>query len=159
MSGRMNPEKLAKLQEQVRLGGKGTPRRKVKKVSNTKAAESSAKMQAILKKVGTQPLANIDEVNMFCGDGKIIHFVAPKVQAAVSSNTFVITGNNKLKGELLCLQIVEPFLSDESCHHQSQPARTHTCLPIKILSTHEKPPSPTTFKGLPEGGLQHQTLL
>ena len=29
----MNPEKLKKLQEQVRIGGKGTPRRK-KKVNN-----------------------------------------------------------------------------------------------------------------------------
>lgn len=95
----MNPEKLAKLQEQVRLGGKGTPRRKVKKVSSTKSAEGSTKMQSILKKIGTQPLANIDEVNMFCSDGQVIHFVTPKVQAAVSSNTFMITGSNKLKGK------------------------------------------------------------
>ena len=108
MSGRMNAEKLAKLQEQVRLGGKGTPRRKVKKVTSSKVAESSAKMQAILKKVGTQPLASIDEVNMFCADGRVIHFQAPKVQASVASNTFVITGGNKLMGKfLLCLLYIQ----------------------------------------------------
>jgi nascent polypeptide-associated complex subunit beta len=95
----MNPEKLAKLQEQVRLGGKGTPRRKVKKVSGSKTGENSAKLQAILKKVGTQALDTVDEVNMFCTDGRIIHFVNPKVQAAVSSNTFCITGTNKLMGK------------------------------------------------------------
>merc|ERR1711920_957075 len=45
----------------------------------------------------------IEEVNMFKEDGTVIHFSAPKVQAAVSSNTFVVSGHgeNKRLEELL----------------------------------------------------------
>ena len=96
----MNAEKLAKLQASVRIGGKGTPRRKVKKVTH-KAVVSTAddkKLQSTLKKINAQPIPAIEEVNMFREDGKIIHFTAPKVLAAVQSNTFAITGNGQEKG-------------------------------------------------------------
>ncbi|KAL2911412.1 Nascent polypeptide-associated complex subunit beta, partial [Polyrhizophydium stewartii] len=50
----MNAEKLAKLQSQVRIGGKGTPRRKVKKVHKT-AGTDDKKLQGVLKKLNCQP--------------------------------------------------------------------------------------------------------
>ncbi|KAF7728765.1 Nascent polypeptide-associated complex subunit beta [Apophysomyces ossiformis] len=87
----MNNEKLAKLQAQVRIGGKGTPRRKVKKVTKSSGGDDR-KLQAALQKLGVQPLAGIGEVNMFKDDGKVIHFAAPRVQAAVNANTFAIHG-------------------------------------------------------------------
>lgn len=99
----MNPEKLAKLQEQVRTGGKGTPRRKMKKASAIKSSssacgvESSSKMQSFCKKMHTQTLGGIEEVNMFRSDGNVIHFENPRVDAAVPSNTFVISGRNATK--------------------------------------------------------------
>ncbi|PJF19518.1 Nascent polypeptide-associated complex subunit beta [Paramicrosporidium saccamoebae] len=88
----MNADKLAKLQEQVRIGGKGTPRRKMKKVSKS-AAGDSQKMVGALKKLNAQPIPAIEEVNMFRADGHVLHFVNPKVQAAVAANTFVIGGH------------------------------------------------------------------
>merc|ERR1711865_81818 len=48
-------------------------------------------------------IPGIEEVNMFQEDGSVIHFSAPKVQASVQSNTFVISGHgeNKRLEELL----------------------------------------------------------
>jgi len=73
----MNPEKLAKLQSQVRIGGKGTSRRKVKKVHKSVGTDDK-KLQSTLKKLNVQPIAGIEEVNMFKSDGTVIHFTAPK---------------------------------------------------------------------------------
>lgn len=93
----MNAKKLAELQEQVRIGGKGTPRRKLKKVHKN-AASDNQKMQGALKKLNVQPIPSIEEVNMFRADGQVVHFVNPKVQAAVAANTFIISGPSQEKG-------------------------------------------------------------
>ena len=76
----MNPELLAKLQASsgsVRIGGKGTPRRKIKKIHKSAAADDK-KLQSTLKKLSVQAIAGIEEVNMFKADGTVIHFAAPK---------------------------------------------------------------------------------
>lgn len=57
--------------------GKGTPRRKVKKVHKSSGADDK-KLQTVLKKMNVQPIAAIEEVNMFKSDGNVIHFSAPK---------------------------------------------------------------------------------
>ncbi|KAI9104585.1 nascent polypeptide-associated complex subunit beta [Phlyctochytrium arcticum] len=109
----MNAEKLARLQASVRIGGKGTPRRKVKKVHKS-AGTDDKKLQAQLKKLSVQPVSGIEEVNMFKSDGTVLHFTAPKVSllikncfnsvhASIASNTFVIygAGENKELTELV----------------------------------------------------------
>ena len=74
----MNTEKLARLQASVRIGGKGTPRRKVKKAAKpTKEAEGK-RLQDALTKMQVRMLPTVDEVNMFRDDGKIVHFSYPK---------------------------------------------------------------------------------
>ncbi|KAI8969996.1 NAC domain-containing protein [Mycotypha africana] len=92
----MNAEKLAKLQAQVRIGGKGTPRRKAKKVSG-KSSGDDRKLSAALQKLNVQPIPGVDEVNMFKDDGKVIHFSHPRVSAAPSANTFAIHGRSAEK--------------------------------------------------------------
>ncbi|KAK5189533.1 Nascent polypeptide-associated complex subunit beta [Cryomyces antarcticus] len=57
--------------------GKGTPRRKVKKVHKS-AGTDDKKLQTTLKKMNVQPIQAIEEVNMFKADGNVIHFSAPK---------------------------------------------------------------------------------
>jgi hypothetical protein len=57
--------------------GKGTPRRKVKKVHKS-AGTDDKKLQTALKKLNVQPIQAIEEVNMFKSDGNVIHFSAPK---------------------------------------------------------------------------------
>jgi len=76
----MDQAKLARLQAQaaaVRIGGKGTPRRKVKKTHKSSGADDK-KLQSSLKKLNVQPIQAIEEVNMFKEDGQVIHFTAPK---------------------------------------------------------------------------------
>ncbi|KAI9878157.1 MAG: Nascent polypeptide-associated complex subunit beta [Pleopsidium flavum] len=93
----MDQAKLAKMQQSVRIGtGKGTPRRKMKKVHKSSGTDDK-KLQTSLKKLNVQPIQAIEEVNMFKEDGNVIHFAAPKVHASVPSNTFAIYGNGEDK--------------------------------------------------------------
>lgn len=98
----MNQEKLSKLQNQVRIGGKGTPRRK-KKVVHRTATSDDKKLQNVLKKLSVNNIPGIEEVNMIKDDGMVIHFNNPKVQASLGANTFAVVGQaeNKTITELL----------------------------------------------------------
>uniref|UniRef100_A0A2I3GD03 Transcription factor BTF3 n=1 Tax=Nomascus leucogenys TaxID=61853 RepID=A0A2I3GD03_NOMLE len=91
----MNQEKLAKLQAQVRIGGKGTACRK--KVVHRTATADDKELQSSLKKLAVNNIAGIEEVNMIKDDGTVIHFNNPKVQASLSANTFAITGHAEAK--------------------------------------------------------------
>ena len=57
--------------------GKGTPRRKMKKVHKSTGTDDK-KLQTSLKKLNVQPIQSIEEVNMFKEDGNVIHFADPK---------------------------------------------------------------------------------
>jgi len=92
----MNQEKLKKLQAQVRIGGKGTPRRKKKVVHSTQATDEK-KLQSSLKKLSVNTIPGIEEVNMIKDDGSVIHFNNPKTQASLAANTFAITGHGENK--------------------------------------------------------------
>lgn len=92
----MNPEKLTKLQNQVRIGGKGTPRRKKKVVRRT-ATTDDKKLQNVLKKLSVNNIPGIEEVNMIKDDGSVIHFTNPKVQASLGANTFAVVGQAESK--------------------------------------------------------------
>uniref|UniRef100_A0A0K8TQG2 Transcription factor BTF3 n=1 Tax=Tabanus bromius TaxID=304241 RepID=A0A0K8TQG2_TABBR len=92
----MNQEKLKKLQSQIRIGGKGTPRRKKKIVHQSKGADDK-KIQGLLKKLNVNTVTGTEEANMIKNDGTVIHFKAPKVQASLATNTFVISGTNETK--------------------------------------------------------------
>merc|ERR1719384_1928998 len=90
------------LQAQVRIGGKGTVRRK-KKVVHRTATTDDKKLQSSLKKLSVNNIPGIEEVNMIKDDGTVIHFNNPKVQASLQSNTFAVTGHaeNKQITEML----------------------------------------------------------
>ena len=75
---KMNPAKLAALQSSVRIGGKGTARRK-KKIVHKASNTDDKKLQSQLKKLQINPIPGIEEVNMFKDDGSVLHFSAPKV--------------------------------------------------------------------------------
>merc|ERR1711936_1339895 len=98
-------EKLKQLQnsqQQVRIGGKGTARRK-KKVVHRTATTDDKKLQSSLKKLSVNNIPGIEEVNMIKDDGTVIHFNNPKVQASLAANTFAVTGHaeNKQITEML----------------------------------------------------------
>ncbi|KZT51534.1 NAC-domain-containing protein [Calocera cornea HHB12733] len=109
----MDPSKLAKLQAAAasnRIGGKGTVRRKVVRKPAKNSAQDDKKLQGALKKLAVQPIAGVEEVNMFKEDGNVLHFSAPTgasgptymragstVHAAVPANTFAIYGVGQTK--------------------------------------------------------------
>mmetsp|Transcript_86030 Transcript_86030/g.165592 ORF Transcript_86030/g.165592 Transcript_86030/m.165592 type:complete len:163 (-) Transcript_86030:150-638(-) len=80
----------------VRTGGKGTARR-TKRSKHTSHAADDKQLQAQLKRLGVNSIPGIEEVNMFMENGSVIHFSAPKVQASVSANTYVISGHSETK--------------------------------------------------------------
>merc|ERR1712156_1133314 len=92
----MNVEKLKQLQAQVRIGGKGTARRK-KKVVHRTATTDDKKLQSSLKKLSVNNIPGIEEVNMIKDDGTVIHFNNPKGQASLAANTFAVTGHGENK--------------------------------------------------------------
>ncbi len=95
----MNQEKLKQLQAQqaqVRIGGKGTARRK-KKVVHRTATTDDKKLQSSLKKLSVNTIPGIEEVNMIKDDGSVVHFNNPKVQASLAANTFAVTGQAENK--------------------------------------------------------------
>merc|ERR1712176_1211296 len=98
-------ERLKQLQNsqgQVRIGGKGTARRK-KKVVHRAATTDDKKLQYSLKKLAVNNIPGIEEVNMIKDDGSVIHLTIPKVQASLAANTFAVTGHaeNKQITEML----------------------------------------------------------
>jgi len=92
----MDPAVKALLEKRgavARTGGKGTPRRKHAPRTGAHSGGDDKKLQQTLKKLNIQAIQGIEEVNMFKNDGNVLHFAAPKVQAAVQANTFAIYGN------------------------------------------------------------------
>lgn len=85
----MNPAKLAALQNNVRIGGKGTPRRK-KKIVHKASNSDDKKLQSQLKKLQINPIPGIEEVNMFKDDGSVLHFSAPKVSKSFKKSILTI---------------------------------------------------------------------
>merc|ERR1712045_476786 len=100
---KMNQEKLKAMQESVRIGGKGTARRK-KKVTHRTATTDDKKLQSSLKKLSVNNIPGIEEVNMMKNDGSVIHFNNPKVQASLAANTFAVTVSPRRNRSRKCFQ-------------------------------------------------------
>merc|ERR1712075_33762 len=73
----VNPA-LARLQASVRIGGKGSVRRKKKVVHKTTTTDDK-RLQNTLKRLGINSIPAIEEVNLFMESGEVIHFTNPKV--------------------------------------------------------------------------------
>jgi len=115
----MNAERLKKLQalsNEVRIGGKGTPRRKKKVIHQTPSTDDK-KLQSVLKKIGVNQIPSIEEVNMFKNDGTVIHFNNPKTQASLAANTFTVIGNGVKKEIAELLPNILTQLGPESVQH------------------------------------------
>jgi len=109
-------DKLAKMSQNVRIGGKGTVRRK-KKVVHRSATTDDKKLQSTLKKLAVTTIPGIEEVNMIKDDGTVIHFNNPKVQASLSSNVFAITGHGETKDVAEMLPQILSQMGPESLEH------------------------------------------
>ncbi|GAB4852630.1 hypothetical protein Ancab_016844 [Ancistrocladus abbreviatus] len=95
ISSEMNREKLMKKADAVRLGGKGTVRRKKKAVHKATTTDDK-RLQSTLKRIGVNTIPAIEEVNIF-KDDVVIQFTNPKVQASIAANTWVVSGSPQSK--------------------------------------------------------------
>ncbi len=74
----MNAQKLAQLKQGVRIGGKGTPRRKHKAPRKKNASTDDKRLQQQFQKLGVQPMQGIEEVTLFKEDRTVIYFSNPR---------------------------------------------------------------------------------
>jgi nascent polypeptide-associated complex subunit beta len=81
----------------AQTGGKGSVRRSHKASVKSSGGDVDRKLQTALKKMGATAIPGIEEVNLFKDDGNVVHFVNPKVQASVASNTYIVSGNAETK--------------------------------------------------------------
>lgn len=121
----MDADKLAKLTQSVRIGGKGTPRRKVKKVQ--KGSESDdKKIQTALGKLNAQVIPGIQEANFFQESGTVLHFSRPQVQAAAQANTVAIHGRPQEKDLSELMPNIITQLGSENLAQLKQLAEQYT---------------------------------
>ncbi|XP_043659473.1 uncharacterized protein LOC122624098 [Drosophila teissieri] len=88
----MDANKLKKLEEVVRIGGKGTVRRKHKNIPSS-AAVDEKRLQTTLAKLPLSQVNGIQEVTIEFTDSSEMVVAMPRVQGTTSSNLFVITGD------------------------------------------------------------------
>lgn len=88
----MDAAKLERLKANVRIGGKGTPRRKFKRNVTNEADDS--KVQAALQKMNAVTMQGVTQVSLLKDDNNVITFGRPAVQHAPAYDTFVINGHS-----------------------------------------------------------------
>jgi len=89
-------KELKKLAGSVRMGGKGTMRRKHKAAHKT-TSNDDKRLESTVKRLGVQPIPGVEEVNIFIDDGNVIHYGNPAVKASIAANTYVVSGNSVTK--------------------------------------------------------------
>ena len=80
----------------TRLGGKGTPKRKIKVVHHSNAS-GDKQTKEVIKKLQAQPLQDLSEVNLFTNDMKVMQFKNPEVFGNIANQTFIVQGNHEEK--------------------------------------------------------------
>eukprot|EP01038_Epipyxis_sp_PR26KG_P006027 gene6027-8299_t len=79
----------------ARTGGGGSVRRKTKGAH--KSLGDDKKLGGVLKKMALTNINGVEEVNIFKSDGMVIKISAPKIQASIPSNTYVVSGSSETK--------------------------------------------------------------
>ncbi|XP_017063586.1 tol-Pal system protein TolA-like [Drosophila eugracilis] len=88
----MDVNKLKKIENEVRIGGKGSMRRKHKHVQNSPAVEEK-RFQMALAKLPLNQLPGIHQIIFEMRDSSEIVVLMPKVQGSVTSSVYVMTGD------------------------------------------------------------------
>ena len=94
----------------------------MKKVHKSSGTDDK-KLQTSLKKLNVQPIAQIEEVNMFKEDGNVIHFSAPKGMSRFSQVTFIMRMTPQ-SSDIIIFHHADIFLSCRLIVHASVPSNT-----------------------------------
>jgi len=103
----MNKDKLNKLII-VRTGGKGSVRRKKKfKRNNNRVPSDTCHYYCTsTRSLGVNEIPHIEEIAMFYDNGAVRIFKKPKLQASLSANMYVLTGQSEVKSMMYQQQIL-----------------------------------------------------
>lgn len=93
---KITKEMLEKRAAAIRTGGKGTVRRTTK-AHHRQTPGDDKKVQGTLKRLGVQPIGEVEEVQMMRADGTVSVFKNPKVQASMQTQCFVVSGAYETK--------------------------------------------------------------
>jgi len=85
-------EALRKLGASLRIGGRGTARRKFKAVRKKRSKMDDVKFQNALRKQGLNPVTDIEHVTVYKEDGTVWTFEKPRLLANQQANQFCIQG-------------------------------------------------------------------
>ncbi|OMJ94265.1 hypothetical protein SteCoe_2605 [Stentor coeruleus] len=102
----------AKFGDNLRIGGKGSMRKK-NKVPHKANQVDDKKVKSAIKKLGVQPLPGIDEVNFFQDDNTVLHFENPQIEGNIRDNFFVINGKSEVKSLRDLMPGIIPQLGDK----------------------------------------------
>ena len=80
-------------QTSIRIGGKGTPKRKIKVVHHSSGG-ADKQTKEVIKKLQAQPLQDLSEVNLFTNDMKVLQFANPEVYGNIPNQTFIVCGEH-----------------------------------------------------------------
>ena len=80
----------------IRLGGKGTPKRKIKVVHHN-STNNDKQTKEVIKRLQAQPLQELNEVNLFTNDLKVMQFKNPEVFGNLPNQIFIVCGQNEEK--------------------------------------------------------------
>ena len=80
----------------IRIGGKGTPKRKVKVVHHN-SSNSDKQTKEVIKKLQAQPIQELNEVNLFTNDLKVMQFKNPEVFGNLPNQIFIVCGQSEEK--------------------------------------------------------------
>lgn len=89
----MNPTKLKQLENVVRIGGKGSTRRKHKHIPRPSMIDEN-RLRSSLQKLPMSVLTGIQQVHLSMQDGgqKVMYY--PKVECSVQSNVYIISSES-----------------------------------------------------------------
>lgn len=86
-------EALRKLGQSLRIGGRGTARRKFKSVRKGAGKMDDVKFQNALRKAGLNPVSEIENVEIYKADGMVWSFKNPRLLGNAQANQFCIQGS------------------------------------------------------------------
>ncbi|KAK4537944.1 hypothetical protein CDCA_CDCA15G3969 [Cyanidium caldarium] len=85
-------QRLRRMSEAVRVGGKGSMRRKKKISAPHTDTTDEKKLHQTLRKLNVAPLTACEEVLLFKEDGTVLRFGKPKLQANFNSRVCALSG-------------------------------------------------------------------
>ncbi|EDX17899.1 uncharacterized protein LOC6725944 [Drosophila simulans] len=137
----MDFNKLKKMEDVVRIGGKGSMRRKHKNIPSSSAADEK-RVQATLGKLPLKNISGIQEMTIKFTDSSEVVVIMPRVQCTAAHGMLVVSGDFVRKSPTACPSKVakapkEPMPSNPEPFSDKKPESEES---IKLVAKKRKKP-------------------